>query len=193
MNIFVLDKDPRRAAEAHCDKHICKMILESGQMLSTAHWFGWQRMLKAPSGLKQRDLMVWLRDNVREDLQPLWKMTHVGHPCTKWTQHVWGNYMWHSRLGLALCEEYTRRYGREHKSHEYHRWLNRHIPPTFESTVEDPVGMTPFAVCMPDECKIPGDPVESYRNYYNLKKVRFARWRYTEKPTWFIQTTQETP
>lgn len=35
MNIFVLDTDPQRAAQYHCDKHISKMILESAQMLST--------------------------------------------------------------------------------------------------------------------------------------------------------------
>ena len=35
MNIFVLDNDPRRAAEYHCDKHVVKMILESAQMLCT--------------------------------------------------------------------------------------------------------------------------------------------------------------
>ena len=37
MNIFVLDKNPRIAAEMHCDKHCVKMILETAQMLSTAH------------------------------------------------------------------------------------------------------------------------------------------------------------
>lgn len=35
MNIFVLDFDPRKAAEYHCDRHVPKMILESTQMLST--------------------------------------------------------------------------------------------------------------------------------------------------------------
>ena len=182
MNIFVLDRDPPTAAQYHCDKHICKMILESGQMLSTAHWLGWKRMLKPPPMKNQRDLQAWLRDNVHKDLQPLWKMTHVGHPCTQWTQRVWGNYMWHSRLGLALCNEYEKRYGREHKSHQYHRWLNRHIPPTFEGSLPDPVGTTPFAVCMPDECKV-DDPVESYRNYYRMHKMRFAKWK-NNSPGW---------
>ena len=35
MNIFILDKNPLRAARYHCDKHVSKMILESAQMLST--------------------------------------------------------------------------------------------------------------------------------------------------------------
>ena len=36
MNIFYLDKDPVKAAEMSCDKHVVKMILESAQMLCTA-------------------------------------------------------------------------------------------------------------------------------------------------------------
>lgn len=188
----MLAKDPRQAAEAHCDKHAVKMILESAQMLCTAHWLGWAKMLNAPP-LKTKQLQQWLYDNVPKDLQPPWKMTHANHPCSQWTRHVWGNYMWHSRLGIALCDVYTERYNKVHKSHEMHRWLNRHIPPTFESRIDDPVGITPFAICMPDDVKIPGDAVASYRNYYNVHKARMARWAHSEKPTWFNQDTQETP
>lgn len=39
MNIFVLDTNPQKAAEYHCNKHICKMLLESAQMLCAAHWY----------------------------------------------------------------------------------------------------------------------------------------------------------
>ena len=37
MNIFILSDEPTKAAREHNDKHVVKMILESGQMLSTAH------------------------------------------------------------------------------------------------------------------------------------------------------------
>ena len=37
MNIFILDKNPITAAQMLCDRHVPKMIVESGQMLSTAH------------------------------------------------------------------------------------------------------------------------------------------------------------
>ena len=37
MNIFILDTNPTSAARQMCDKHVVKMIIESGQMLSTAH------------------------------------------------------------------------------------------------------------------------------------------------------------
>ncbi len=35
MNIFILDKDPEKAAQMLCDKHIVKMCLETAQILST--------------------------------------------------------------------------------------------------------------------------------------------------------------
>ena len=37
MNIFYLDKRPDDAAEMHCDKHVCKMLIEYAQLMSTAH------------------------------------------------------------------------------------------------------------------------------------------------------------
>ena len=37
MNIFFLDKNPILAAKYHSDAHVIKMILESAQLLSTAH------------------------------------------------------------------------------------------------------------------------------------------------------------
>ena len=37
MNVFFLDNCPIKSAKAQCDKHVVKMILETAQLLSTAH------------------------------------------------------------------------------------------------------------------------------------------------------------
>ena len=37
MNIFILDDNPVIAAREHCDKHVVKMIVELGQLLSTGN------------------------------------------------------------------------------------------------------------------------------------------------------------
>jgi hypothetical protein len=37
MNIFYLDHDVVKCAEMHVDKHVCKMVIEYAQLLSTAH------------------------------------------------------------------------------------------------------------------------------------------------------------
>lgn len=187
MNIFVLDESPILAARYHCNKHVVKMILESAQMLCTAHWLGWQRMLKVDTGLKRDEFMSRLRDGIDPRLQPPWKMTHVSHPCTQWAQRAWGNYMWLSWHGLALCAEYERRYGKVHKSLEVHRWLNRVIPPTFEGQAPTATGTTPFAIAMPDSFKVPGDPVASYRAYYSGAKAKIARWPAERVPEWWSQ------
>ena len=47
MNIFVLDENPAKAAEYHCKKHVVKMILESTQMLSSAHWLALEKKMKS--------------------------------------------------------------------------------------------------------------------------------------------------
>ena len=41
MNMFVLDEQPQKAAEFHCNKHVVKMILEAGQMGCATHWMSW--------------------------------------------------------------------------------------------------------------------------------------------------------
>ncbi len=189
MNIFVLNENPILAARDHCDKHICKMIIESAQMLCAAHWLGWQRMFRIDSaGLKRGELHQQLHDRIDPRLRPPWKMTHVNHPCTQWAAETWANYMWLSQHGIELCREYTARYGKVHKSEEVHRWLNRVIPPTFSGTrIEDPLGRTPFAVAMPEKYKVPGDPVTSYRAYYLAEKARFAKWKTGNTPLWWTR------
>lgn len=154
MNIFILDKDPVAAAKMHCDKHVVKMILETAQMLSTA---------------------VRLTDGV--NLDGLYRATHKNHPCSKWARESSANFLWLKDYGLALCAEYTNRYGKKHKSQSI-----------IENVTADsiPAGpLTKFAIAMPDHCKISDNPVECYREYYRVEKRRFASWKYTEKPEWF--------
>ena len=74
MNIFALSQDPKEAAKAHGDKHVVKMILESCQMLYTAHWIcahpelllhkapikvaAAQKLLSVPECISQQPLSV---------------------------------------------------------------------------------------------------------------------------------------
>jgi hypothetical protein len=38
---------------------------------------------------------------------------------------------------------------------------------------------------MPDEVKIPGDSIASYRNYYINNKNHLANWKKRNIPSWF--------
>jgi hypothetical protein len=195
MNIFVLDRDPSMAALYHCNKHVIKMILESAQMLCTAHWLG--HLKKADLSLSDfkrvKDAQSWLFNNVSEDLQPPWKLTHARHPCTVWASKNVSNYGWVLRLAESLLQEYTRRYKKKHASHCVVKWLGKNFPPDIPDGF-----LTNHPVCMKEDYKVYDTDgnisvVKSYKNYYILDKSRFAKWEPQAKmPEWFsagIKTT----
>lgn len=98
MNIFAVDQDPVRAAQALCDKHVVKMVLESAQLLCSPFEPG---------------------------IAP-YRRTHHNHPCAVWVRSSWGNYDWMLRHAIALGNEYTYRYGKVHKSVDAIDWCNRY-------------------------------------------------------------------
>jgi len=190
MNTFILSLDPKEAARFHCNKHVVKMILESAQMLCAAHWL---HLLKSEEKtLKDfkriRDAQQWAYENIPKELQPPWKMSHLRHPCTVWTAENISNYAWQLSLCQSLLIEYTRRYGKKHKTEVEARWLTKNFPLNIDSGC-----LTDFPVCMKDEYKVyrqPGivDVVESYKNYYIKDKVRFAKWEpRASTPKWFLE------
>ena len=183
MNIFVLDKNPVKAAEYHCDKHVVKMILEAGQMLCASHWLHLLNHYyngNISDFKRVRDIQSWLYENTHPLEQPPWKISHMRHPCTLWTNDSYSNYMWHWKLGVALCKEYTKRYKKTHKSEAVLDWLGKNTPRFMKDK-----GLTPFAVCMKEEYKISTNPVDCYREYYLKDKVRFAKWKTGIIPFWW--------
>ena len=157
------------------------MILESGQMLCTAHWIKWLENLgKKRSDFRLvRDMQKYLFKNIPIDSQPPWKLTHMNHPCSIWTRETYGNYVWHLMLMKYLLIEYEKRYQRKHKSWDTFGWLDKNIPPNIST------GRTPFPICMKEEYKISEDPVSCYREYYLKDKVRFAKWKNGNIPEWW--------
>ena len=181
MNIFILDKDPVIAAQLQCDKHVVKMIVESAQMLSTAH-----RMLDgtiqiAPSKSGKRMVKHYrLFDDGHLD-ETLYKAVHYKHPCTVWTMESDLNYDWHWIHFKALCDEYTYRYGKVHSS-------GRLLQPLRIRPKNIPKGkLTPFKLAMKanPECMLE-NAVLSYRAFYQTKQDRFKMvWTKRSKPGWF--------
>ena len=70
MNIFYLNSDPVVAAEKQYNKHVVKMILESAQLLCSAH-----HMLDS-------------------EIDVPYKLTHKNHPSAVWTRRSLQNYAW---------------------------------------------------------------------------------------------------
>ena len=153
MNIFVLDDCPKKSAEMACDKHVVKMILESAQMLCTV---ANDKGFESP-----------------------YKPVHRKHPCTIWVSKSRSNWEWLIDHSVALCDEYTSRYRKTHKSRAVIEWaksLNIDLPST---------GLTNFAQAMPEKYKR-RSAVEAYRLYYLGEKKRFAKWKFTKKPDWWL-------
>jgi hypothetical protein len=178
MNIFVLDEDPKVAASMMCNKHVVKMILESGQLLCTAHWLSW---LDGESGRpvlsdfkRVKDAQEWLKNYVPEQHQPPWKMSHVRHPCTIWAGETMGNYLWLLDHMKGLLKEYTNRYKKIHKSESVWRWLFQNDPMIKNNFS---LKKTPHPLCVPEEIKaVTNDPVHAYRTYYVTHKAYMAKW-----------------
>jgi hypothetical protein len=181
INLFVLDKDPVIAAQLQCDKHVVKMIVESAQMLSTAH-----RMLdgiskRGPSKSGKTTTKKWTLSDGREEV--FYKAVHMGHPCTVWTMKSVANYNWHYKHFIALCEEYTYRYGKIHSTDALLRDKLKTPPKNI------PVGcftQQPLAMQSNPECMFPNDVVKSYRMFYQTKQERFKMvWTKRSIPEWF--------
>ncbi len=162
MNIFVLDENPQVAAKMHNDKHVVKMILESAQLLCGVH-----------------HMTDPLTDPLTTEQVP-YKLSHKNHPCSIWARQCIENYIWLCDLGLSLCEEYTYRYGKRHKSQDVIEWCLINKPNLRENG-----DITSFALAMPDECKTK-TAVESYRLYYLTHKRDMSTWKSRNKPEWFI-------
>lgn len=178
------------AAIYHCDKHVCKMILESGQMLSTAHWALWlDKLGKNRSDFRLvRDMKSYLKDNVPKDKQPPWSLTHMNHPCSVWTRETVCNYCWHLRLMRGLLDQYTYRYKKQHAAERVYKWLLKNTPPNISSNM-----LTQQPVCMPDDCKVSDNIVECYRAYYKKHKRRFAKWKKNIPEWWSTDVNLEQP
>jgi len=159
MNIFVLDKNPKKAARYLCDKHIGKMIIESAQMLCTAHWV--------------------CEKDCKKFCAPPYKKTHVNHPCSIWVRSSRGNYKWLVESALEMCKEFKKRYGKNHKSCEVIKWCAKNIP-NFPNKK-----MTPFVLAMPEKYK-EKDAIKSYRKMYLNEKMKFAKWK-CGTPRWIIR------
>ena len=181
MNLFVLDKNPVKAAQLQCDKHVVKMIVESAQMLSTVHRMldGTMERRRSKSGKVM--VKYWVHpDPIMEN--NLYKACHTGHPCTVWTMESSSNYRWHLDHFEALLDEYEYRYNKVHASSR----LMQHLLSAPFNIPSD--GMTPFKLAMKSnpECMFLGDPVKSYRMFYQTKQARFKmNWTKRPIPEWF--------
>ena len=157
MNIFYLHKDPVEAAKLQYNKHVVKMILESAQMLCTAH-----------------------HEIMGDDANVPYKRAHVNHPSTIWARRSAQNYVWLYDHFVALAQEYKKRYGKDHLSYTKCEPYLRYLPGGLPYT-----GFTQPPQAMPDEYKDECS-LQAYWNYYINDKKHIANLNkeklYEERP-----------
>ena len=151
MNIFYLDKCPEKAARLQYNKHVVKMILESAQMLCTAH-----------------------HCIMGEDADVPYKPAHRNHPSTIWARQSGENYTWLYRHMMELGKEYEKRYSKKHLSIIKCEDPLSILPGGILET-----GLTKMPQCMPDEYKDECS-IQAYWNYYIGEKHIVANLK-TEK------------
>lgn len=196
MNIFVLDTDPVKAAQYHCDTHVRKMLIEYCQLLSTASY----NLPEIPD-MEPHDPF-----NLGTAGVGFYKPYQPNHPCSKWLNPLIvdklgadpnvhkTNIRYLLRLLEALVDEFRYRWpDKKHKSipvaleiirvYTNAGYMNSHWgePKT-------------FAVAMPEEyyfaplwynfAAVPEDYVQSYRNYYKCEKLKLLTYTRRQKPDW---------
>jgi len=149
MNIFYLHSNSTIAARAMTNKHVVKMILESAQLLCTAHRVSDEAV--EINGVK------------------LYKSTHRNHPSAKWVRESMANYEWLYDHFLALSIEYYIRFGRLHLTYQTLGNVLGYSPINIDRKA--PFTAPPCA--MPEQYCIPSDAVNSYRRYYEAEKLKY--------------------
>jgi extradiol dioxygenase family protein len=178
MNIFYIDHDPVQAARWMVDKHVVKMILESAQLLSTAHRVldGQEIVGSSKTGRKRKE---WVLPDARN--HQIYAATHINHPSAVWCRQSVPNYLWLVEHLYALLDEYTYRYEKRHKCAEIAYSLQS---PHLNLKNQD---FTTMPSAMADEYKISEDPIINYRNYYKKGKATMHSWKKREQPEWITQ------
>jgi hypothetical protein len=184
MNIFYLAHDTAECARMHNDKHCIKMILEYAQLLSTAHRVLDGVLTTDRGGKSGRQRTTYILPDSRDDV--LYRATHINHPSAVWARQSDLNYDWLFNMFQSLMDEYTYRYGKVHACSRLEPHL-AHVPKNIPEK-----GFTQPTPAMPDEVKVEGDSIKSYRHYYIKNKPHLASWKgkvnSRNTPSWFTLT-----
>lgn len=164
MNIFWLHLNGRLMAVLHADAHAIKMVLEIAQMCSNVYYH------YTPS--------------IKPDT--VYKKTHVRHPMSVFVCQNKANFVLVAKRGIAIAQEYTRRFGKTHKCEAVLAGMLE-CPPDFtvcpppeyaDTTVLAEYGKYHVPLCMPEEFHDKNACV-AYLRYYLHKLLtvpRLRRW-----------------
>ena len=169
MNIFVTDPSPTVSAQCLPDKHVVKMPLETCQMLAIVCSDKWGHGYGV---LHKKDGTPYKTE----------KGAFRNHPCTVWANESIINAWWLVAHGMALCDEYTHRYGKVHSCEKTILEAGSMIPFTMDRP-------TSFVRAMPDVLKNPFmSTFTAYKEYIRSKSWVSSNYlRDPSRKPWWVQ------
>ena len=149
MNVFYVHPDPEIAAQSLCDQHIVCMAKEAAQILSTVA--------------------------IANGMAAPYKATHQHVSIVRWagSSKPAGRWVW--THGMAICREYTKRYGKTHACEQILSQLQS-VPDALPD-----IAFQPPPAVVSEELKSL-EVLAAYRAFYRTKT--FARYRHSQKPQW---------
>ena len=182
---MVLHERAEVCARMHCNKHVRSQVNEAVGILI-------QALINAGADINNG------RAATKADGTP-----HRGfyphHPCVKWAQENLHNWLWLKILAESLCNEYLRRFGKEHASRRQLRDLDHWV--NWSDYL--PYGgrqRTPFVRALNQSKGRNLDlldenisTVDAYREFYRREKAHFAQWPDGETPEWWGEPTMPEP
>lgn len=180
MNIFAVDDNPVLAAQDLPDKLVVKMVTESLQLLTPWTFNTLGIKIRKPG---QGELF-----DADKKYYGIKGFAH--HPCAKWLYESPENVSWLLDHAIAMSDEYTKRYGKQHGANYGLQQIDEFFVLHYGDTRTKWADHTKFVQAMPEEFKIDDDPVQAYRNYINGYKG-YAVWEHSGKPDWWDEAKHE--
>jgi len=125
-------------AQQHIDSHVIKIALEATQLLYNAHHSN-------PFAETWKDVAPKTKGG-----NSGYRAFNLNNPISVWIRKNIFHYRHAVSYGLALCEEYTYRYGKTHSCETHLRWLKDNEP----NLPDDPTTYTSPPCAMPDEYRV---------------------------------------
>ena len=107
-----------------------------------------------------------------------YRATHSRHPCVIWAGESLENWLWLKGLTAELDKEYRYRFSKEQSHKSFTISQDLLLPPL------PSLGLTERPLVMPDEYKIIGHLIDSYRQLYAYGKKHLLKYTKRSQPFW---------
>lgn len=182
MNLFVLDKDPLKAAMYQHNKHVIRMTSETAQIITNI------------IRVKHSNISCFTEylDSHKPDMSLLCKLYNPNHIAVRWASSNLENFYWTVNLLESLLMEYDYRYGKPNKFKKARYILTYcklfiHARPILYGGLTKIKKPTQFCFIGPDIYLYPGDIIKSYREYYIAEKLPNKKYTKREIPKWALK------